>query len=314
VSRSYAKISTSLWRSKKLRSLKNNDRAKLLYLYLHTCPHVNSVGCFNLPAGYVTADMGWGEEHIAEALESLQESGLIEWDANEEIVRIVNFIRFDPPTNPKHAGAMGKDALGLPDCLAKLHVLQELLEQRHVADDGRLPSELDRLSKVYAKGIRPIPVPSPVPVRVPDQHPSDANSAPQAGAASKPKSRTRVLKPEHPNFREFYETYPRRESPDDAARAYEFAVIRGATPDELLIGARRYAAHVASDPDGRKFVKLPATWLNKGCWRDEYDALASNQVASLADLQAARERLKRTGAPTHKLDRMIEEKQAQATA
>lgn len=66
-------------------------------------------------------------------------------------------------------------------------------------------------------------------------------------------------------FDTWYETFPRHEARDDALKAYLKARTR-VDPSILLSGAKGYAARPDRDP---KFTKLPATWLNKGCWQDE---------------------------------------------
>ena len=123
--RNFAKISPSIWRSQKFQSL-GTDTAKLLYLYIHTCPHVTSLGCYVLPLGYIMTDLGWGEQKIREAMQALHQSGLIEWCEQEEVVSITRFLDFSPITNRKHAQGMLRLWASLPDCTLKNSVLSEL--------------------------------------------------------------------------------------------------------------------------------------------------------------------------------------------
>ena len=67
--RSYSRISITIWRSRKFRSLPSDD-PRLLYFYLHTCPHINSTGCFVLPEGYACADLGWPSDRYRAALDT----------------------------------------------------------------------------------------------------------------------------------------------------------------------------------------------------------------------------------------------------
>jgi hypothetical protein len=67
------------------------------------------------------------------------------------------------------------------------------------------------------------------------------------------------------DFTDWYIEYPRKASRGLAEKAY-IKARKKATADELLDGARRYAA----DPNReQEFTKLPATWLNAGSWDDE---------------------------------------------
>lgn len=158
--RDYGKISTSVWRSKKFLSLKS-DQHRLFYLYLHTCPHVNSTGCFILPIGYAQADIGWTEESIKKAIDSLSKAYLIAFDSKESLIRIVGFLEHDPLTNPKHAQGAVKIALCLPDCPEKLHLFNELSKDFFASKDDRVAKAIERLSREYRN---PEPEPEPEPI------------------------------------------------------------------------------------------------------------------------------------------------------
>ena len=70
-------------------------------------------------------------------------------------------------------------------------------------------------------------------------------------------------------FEDWYEHYPKRVSRGPAEEAFEKARAGGASLEELIAGAKRYAAQAACRGSPR-FVKYPATWLNQKCWLDEY--------------------------------------------
>lgn len=157
--RDYSKIYTSIWKSKKFRNLDSDD-ARYFYFYLHTCPHVNSVGCFVLPIGYATADLRWPEDKVRKAIESLCEVSLIGFHWSEGVVRIVGFLRHDPFTNAKHAAGAIKAALDVPDCSEKLLLLNDLRAAKHTEKSEALKEALDSLSEAYRT---PEPEPEPEP-------------------------------------------------------------------------------------------------------------------------------------------------------
>ena len=72
-------------------------------------------------------------------------------------------------------------------------------------------------------------------------------------------------------FQEFYAAYPRKKEPRKARKAYESAIKRGATPDQLLAAAERYAAERQGQP--AKYTKHPTTWLNADSYLDEPDEI-----------------------------------------
>jgi hypothetical protein len=68
-------------------------------------------------------------------------------------------------------------------------------------------------------------------------------------------------------FGEFWRAYPRKAAKEAARRAFAAAIKRGADPEILIAGARRYAIERAGEP--ARWTKHPATWLSGGCWEDE---------------------------------------------
>lgn len=86
------------------------------------------------------------------------------------------------------------------------------------------------------------------------------------------------------DFLDWYMAYPRKESRAAAERAYAKA-RKAASAEVLLEGAQRYAA----DPNREKqFTKLPATWLNAGCWDDEPLPARNDRTADHGDRALAK--------------------------
>jgi len=51
--------------------------AGYFYLYLSTCKHTNMIGAFQLPNGYITADLGHNSETISQLFNELSQNGLV---------------------------------------------------------------------------------------------------------------------------------------------------------------------------------------------------------------------------------------------
>ena len=103
--RDFVKVSQTVWKSKKFRNLPDDD-SRFMYLYILTCPHSNSAGCFDLPPSYAAADMRWEEDRVLAALNNLSEAALIRFDRRENTVMVENWFEFNSPANPKHAVGM----------------------------------------------------------------------------------------------------------------------------------------------------------------------------------------------------------------
>lgn len=67
-------------------------------------------------------------------------------------------------------------------------------------------------------------------------------------------------------FGEFYDAYPRRQDRRSAERAWRAAMKRGVDPSKAIDAARAYARLQVGNE--RRFIKLPATWLNAGAYDD----------------------------------------------
>lgn len=90
-------------------------------------------------------------------------------------------------------------------------------------------------------------------------------AAPKAPVKAK-KSKKRNDYPD--DFEEFWRTYPRHEDKKKAFTVWQKALKGGATADEIIAGAARYAKYRAGEPE--QYTKHPSTWLNGDCWENEY--------------------------------------------
>lgn len=92
-------------------------------------------------------------------------------------------------------------------------------------------------------------------------------------------------------FDEFWRAFPAgRKSGKADARNTFVRIIAGkskgltATPEELVLGAMRYAAAMG---DNHKFVVMPARWLREGRWQDDDVGFAHLTVERQSAVDAA---------------------------
>lgn len=73
------------------------------------------------------------------------------------------------------------------------------------------------------------------------------------------------------SFEDFWKVFPRRIAKFHARTAWDKA-RKHASAAEIIEGAKKYAAWLeqAGPKNWRPQPKHPATWLNGGCWLDEY--------------------------------------------
>lgn len=166
--REFGKISSSIWGSERFCALPSAE-AKLFYLYVHTCQHGNSIGCFKLHPGYIMADLGWEAAAVDGAIKATSmlpardsatdspmespqigdgeaisvygcgedsdaKGPLLLYDHKQKLVYIDGFFKHTPITNKKHALGALNSAMNLPDSSLKALVIRSILAQSHTED------------------------------------------------------------------------------------------------------------------------------------------------------------------------------------
>ena len=105
-------VRRSLWGSERFVSLPD-DAARYLYLYLLTCPHQTSSGCFVLKEAYALADLdmagaAWTASRYRETKTALVASGLIMADDATGEILIARWWKDNSPNNESWFGGARK--------------------------------------------------------------------------------------------------------------------------------------------------------------------------------------------------------------
>lgn len=101
--RPFTMVRRTLWGSRRFAGLPD-DRCRYLYLYLLTCPHQTSSGCFVLKEAYALADLrmtgaGWTAETYRQAFAALVAGGLILADEETGEVLVTRWWQDNSPNN-----------------------------------------------------------------------------------------------------------------------------------------------------------------------------------------------------------------------
>jgi len=115
----YAKVQKRIWNSKTFSNL--SEDARLLWLYLLTCPHGNMVGLFVLKPGYVQEDLQWSSQRFTKSFTELLTiplsngcHGLVKYDENTKVIWIKNYLEHNPLINPNQVKAAVQKIRALP--------------------------------------------------------------------------------------------------------------------------------------------------------------------------------------------------------
>lgn len=80
-----------------------------------------------------------------------------------------------------------------------------------------------------------------------------------------------------PDFRKFWDVYPRKVGKAAARKAWSKAMDRGVTPLDVIAGAERYRDDPNRRRRGLEYTKHPGPWLNDERWSDD---LASGDLTA----------------------------------
>jgi len=97
----------------------------MLFLYILTCPHGNSIGLFVLPKPYIACDLNWDTKRLTKPFSELLDEKLIYYDETVKLLCIKNQIKHNPLENENQTKAAVKVITQLP----KSYIYSMLSEQ-----------------------------------------------------------------------------------------------------------------------------------------------------------------------------------------
>ena len=104
--RDFGKLFSGFWTSSDVQGM--TDDAKLLAAFLLTSHHSNIIGCFRLPDGYISDDLGWDSERVTKGFRELFEKGFATRNEQSKWVVIHKYMKWNPPENPNQLKAVTK--------------------------------------------------------------------------------------------------------------------------------------------------------------------------------------------------------------
>lgn len=73
------------------------------------------------------------------------------------------------------------------------------------------------------------------------------------------------------DFEKLWKLYPKKQRKQDAFKAYEKAIKKGVTNEEIQEGIVKYKENLKNTGTKAKFIAQGGTWFNQERWNDEYD-------------------------------------------
>ena len=249
----YRKVDTRIWNDAKFRGL--SDDAKLAFLFVLTHPHMTSLGAMRASIPGLAKELGWTSEALRIAFRKPFAKGLIEYDEGACFLALPSFLKYNKPESPNVVKSWINSLDLIPECKGKVLLLQRVTEF------------LEALPEAFSKAL-----PKAFRKAMPNQEQEQEQEQEHEQDKKKKVSRG------YPDtFELFWTAYPRRQSKGQALRAWPAAIeaaaqsklaVMAESPEAFLI--RRAADYgAATSSTEKKYIRLPATWLNGHGWEDE---------------------------------------------
>lgn len=152
----YRKIDVRIWNDKKFRSL--NDQAKLAFLCILTHPDTNQLGFIRTRSVSLSFELGWQIDAMSNAIQILNEMGMVMVDENAGLMFIPNFLKYNPPNGVNGAKSWAGILDLLPECnlLTKsLILIKPFIDRLSEGVKAGVPKDIiDAIDNAINDGIR----------------------------------------------------------------------------------------------------------------------------------------------------------------
>jgi hypothetical protein len=118
----YQKLHSQIWHDEKFPLL--SDQGKLLFIYLLSSPHSNSIGLYVIPKPYIVADLNWTTQQLNKPFLELLDKELIKYDETVKLLIIPNHLKHNPLENQNQT----KAAIKIVQTLPKTSIISDLFE------------------------------------------------------------------------------------------------------------------------------------------------------------------------------------------
>jgi hypothetical protein len=149
----YRTVRMSFWHDPFIEEL--DAKAKLLYLYLFTCPYANNLGIVEATRRKIAYETSMTSAEVDRYLEVLQTAGKVVCDPEHNLIFLVNFIRHQTTTSPKMIDGLAKLTVSIPS-----PVIAKALCIRYPMVYGFEGYPIDTVSIPYANGMDTVTIPS----------------------------------------------------------------------------------------------------------------------------------------------------------
>jgi hypothetical protein len=253
--REYGQVQVAFWTHPDIQGL--SDQAKVLALYLLTCSHSNSLGCYRLPEGYILEDLRWDSKTVSKRFHELENNAFCFRDEKTSWILMPNFLRWNTPQNPNVSKGIERIFDSVPTSFKQYRNLLESLKKFGTRLSEPFRNRLETVSESYLYK-EPEPEPEPEPKDNVGFSPDD----------------TPIPKEQGNGFDIFWQEYPPRGSPPSREnRKQAFLAWTKLAKGKLLPGLEIIldclnVSKRKTQWENPAYIPMASTWLNKEPWKD----------------------------------------------
>ena len=151
----YKTIDIRIWMDEKFLSL--DEGTQLLFLYLLTSQHTTPIGTLSLPCHVIAAWLQKDVDTVSKRLQILSQKGLIKV-SNLGLIWIRNYLKYNPPANPKVAVGYCKFFEEMPECDLQGEVAEAVISSCKSKGSEYLNGVEDKLSHYVSRFKKSSPI------------------------------------------------------------------------------------------------------------------------------------------------------------
>lgn len=263
----YRTVSLTFWTDSKI----DDDftpEDKYFMLYLITNPHTRISGCYEIGSKQFERETGYNSDTISRLLFRMEKvHNVIRYSKATKEVLILNWSKYNwNGYSPKVLQAVKKEAESIKNPNFKTFILGK------IENSDFEYTETDTVSDTVTETVTvtDISVGYGYPIDMVSDLSSDTCPAEDSQITAQDSKTKAVKKSILSDFEELWTLYPKKDGKKDALAAYERAVKKGATKEQVKKGILDYVAYLNANNTEKQYIKNGSTYFRGEHWNDDY--------------------------------------------
>lgn len=263
----FSKIERGFWQDNFVLELTPEE--KYFYLYLLTNERVNALGCYELRMKIAVLETGYNAESMKKYLDKFTSVGKILFDEETQEILIVNWHKYNWTKKTGTINSILKDFK-----VVKSKIFKEVLESyMNLNGIKKFSEDIENLQTTGNNEEQEETEGETYTVEREREREKEKDMVKVDSEEGKEKTST-----EQERFDRFWKLYPNKKAKAAALRRWKAMKISQKTFQAILDGLNSALGSQEWAKDNGAYIPHPATWLNGGCWEDEYKPLETGRT------------------------------------